>query len=113
MKWVMKTSRIIIATQEGDAMFRSFKECPLDVLRRLKDTLPGPNACTVVITNREALEAIRSKTIAVPGRAQPESLPDERAREDFRLPRWQVIAGTVLGALATLTGFLVWAMHSG
>ena len=112
MKWVLRTSRIIVGTDEGKAVFGSFEECPPDVLRKLKETLPGPNACTIMITNREALEAIRSRTIAAPRRKrQGES--KAAAHQAVRLPRWQIMAGAMLGAVATLTALLVWAMHSG
>ena len=112
MKWVLRTSRIIVGTDEGRAVFGSFEECPPDVLRKLKETLPGPNACTIMITNREALEAIRSRTIPAPTRKR-RVVSKAPAHEQIHLPRWQILAGTMLGAVAALTALLVWAMHSG
>ncbi len=115
MKWVMKTSRLIVGTDDGTQAYRSLKQCPPEVLSRFKNSAAGPNACTIVITNREALEAIRSRAIEAPGKIeqveQPEK-PEEQAREKFTMPRWQVLAGSVLAAAAVLTGLLVWAMHS-
>jgi hypothetical protein len=113
MKWVLRTSRVIVGTDEGKAVFRSIEECPPDVLRKIKETLPGPNACTIMITNREAMEAIRSRTIPVPRQTRkPQPQPAPR-QEGITLPRWQIMAGTLLGTIAALTALLVWAMHSG
>jgi hypothetical protein len=115
MKWVMKTSRLIVGTDDGNQAYRSLKQCPPEVLRRFKNSAAGPNACTIVITNREALEAIRSRAIEAPGnieQVEQPAEPEEQAREKFSMPRWQVLAGSVLAAAAVLTGLLVWAMHS-
>lgn len=114
MKWVMKTSRLIVGTDDGNQAYSSLKQCPPEVLSRFKDSAVGPNACTIVITNREALEAIRSRAIEAPGsieQAAPAETPEEQAREKFTMPRWQVLAGSALAAVALLTALLVWAMH--
>ena len=114
MKWVMKTCRLIVGTDDGNQAYRSAEQCPPEVLSRFKSEASDANSCTIVITNREALEAIRSRAIEAPGkveRPEPAERPQERAREAFALPRWQIMAGSVLAALAVLTGLLVWAMH--
>lgn len=114
MKWVMKTSRLIVGTDDGNQAYSSLKQCPPEVLSRFKDNAVGPNACTIVITNREALEAIRSRAIEAPGRVEragPSEPPEEQAREKFTMPRWQVLAGSALATVALLTALLVWAMH--
>lgn len=113
MKWVLKTSSIIVGTDEGTEVFRSRTDCPEDIQRRLEETIPGPNSCTIMITNREALEAIRSRTIAAP-RAERSLGPNTRAkRPRLAIPGWQMRIGYLLLAMATLTGIVVWAMHSG
>ena len=112
MKWVLRTSRIIVGTDEGRAVFGSLEECPPDVLRKLKETLPGPNACTIMITNREALEAIRSRTIPAPRRKR-RVVSKAPVHQGVKLPRWQIMAASMLGTVAALTALLVWAMHSG
>ena len=115
MKWVMKTSRLIVGTDAGNQAYSSVKECPPEVLRRFKDNAAGPNACTIVITNREALEAIRNRAIEAPGsveRAEPSEAREERAREKFTMPRWQILAGSALATVALLTALLAWAMHA-
>lgn len=112
MKWVLRTSSIIVGTDEGSAVFRTMEECPPEVRRRMRETLPGPNACTIMITNREALDAMRSKTIGVPRseiKTAARTGPQERG---LSLPRWQVLAGALLGGVAAVTALLVWAMNS-
>lgn len=111
MKWVMKTSRLIVGTGDGNQAYSSLKQCPPEVLSRFKDNAVGPSSCTIVITNREALEAIRSRAIEAPGRIEQAEPADEQAREEFTVPRWQVLAGSALAAVALLTALLVWAMH--
>ena len=111
MKWVLRTSRVIVGTDEGREVFDSIEECPPDILRRIRKTMPGPDSCTIMITNREAMEAIRSRTIAAPGRTR-RRMPEE-PEKGITLPRWQVMAGALLGMIALLTALLVWAMHSG
>ncbi|MDE0109489.1 MAG: hypothetical protein OXJ37_22900 [Bryobacterales bacterium] len=111
MKWVMKTSRLIVGTDDGNQAYSSLKQCPPEVLSRFKDSAVGPNACTIVITNREALEAIRSRAIEAPGRVERAEPAEEQAREKFTMPRWQALAGSTLAAVALLTALLVWAMH--
>ena len=113
MKWVLKTSSIIVGTDEGTEVFRSRSDCPEDVRRRLEETIPGPNSCTIMITNREALEAIRSRTIAAPRAVRPSSPKNRTKRPRIAIPGWQIRIGYVLLAVATLTGIVVWAVHSG
>ena len=113
MKWVLKTSSIIVGTDDGRAVFRSIDECPAHVRRQMKETLPGPNACRIMITNREALEAIRSRSISAPTMTQEPARCRERQQQGVVLPRWQVMAGLLLGIIASLTALLVWAMKSG
>ena len=112
MKWVLRTSRIIVGTDAGKAVFRSLEECPPNVKQRLQETLPGRNACTIMITNREALEAIRDRTIQAPAStARPASRAQE-SNQRMVLPRWQVAAVFMLALSASMVGLLVWAMHS-
>ena len=112
MKWVLRTSRIIVGTDEGKAVFRSLEDCPPDVKRQLRETLPGRNACTIMITNREALEAIRDHTVRARASAASVASPEEDSSQRIVLPRWQVTAVSMLALMAAMVGLLVWAMHS-
>ncbi len=113
MKWVLRTSRIIVGTDEGTAVFRSLEECPPDVKQRLQETLPGRNACTIMITNREALEAIRDQAIPAPTRATKTASRTRASYPRLVLPRWQVTVISLLAGMAATVGLLVWAMHGG
>lgn len=112
MKWVLKTSNIIVGNEHGKSVFRSLAECPEEVRRQLRETLPGPNAATIVITNREALEAIQSRTLAAPRRSSIGQARQKRKRRWFVPYRWQIVAGGILLAVAALTAILVWAINS-
>lgn len=109
MKWVLKTSSIIVGTANGKKVFRSVEECPPDVRRRLRETLPGPDACTIMITNRAALEAIRSRARPRQRAARPPAKP---GGQGLVLPRWQILAGLLVLAFAAITALLSWAVHS-
>lgn len=112
MKWVLKTSNIIVGNENGKSVFRSEAECPEEVRQMLRETLPGPNAATIVITNREALEAIQSNAVAVPrrsGTAQPRRKSGLRGFVPYR---WQLVAAGILLAVVTLTAILVWAINN-
>ena len=112
MKWVFKTSSIIVGTAEGESVFRSLEDCPPEIQRRLRETLPGPDACTITITNRETLEAIRRRTDAHSRTARSVAPAPKPRWQALELPRWQILAGGLLLTVAALTGLLLWAMHS-
>lgn len=115
MKWVLQTSRIIVGTKEGRTEFTSFEDCPPEVRRLVRETLPKPESCTIMVTNREALEAMRSRAINMPRShiRTKSTVPEAVSDNSFTLPRWQIVAGSLLGALAALTALLAWAMGSG
>ncbi len=113
MKWVLKTSSIIIGSDERPDVFRSFDECPPMVRKRLHDTLSGRQACTIMITNREGLEALRAGVYPNAGRNLRKLTQEREARQPLVLPKWQVTGLALASALAATVGLLVWAMHSG
>lgn len=112
MKWVLRTSRIIVGTGEGKPVFRSLEDCPSDIKRKLRDTLPGSNSCTIMITNREALKAIRERAIHAPNQTRRPASNLQKETQHMLLPRWQAVAISLLGLMAAMVGLLVWAMRS-
>lgn len=112
MKWVLKTSSIIVGTADGESVFRSLEDCPPEIRRRLRETMPGPDACTITITNRETLEAIRRRTGGHVQTTRSVAPPPKPHWQALELPRWQILAGGLLLTVAGLTGLLLWAMHS-
>lgn len=112
MKWVLKTSSIIVGTADGQAMFRSVKECPPAVRRLLHETLPSPNSCTIMITNRETLEAIRRRGRMPSRRGGPFRRPGAAPWHPLAMPRWQTLAGILLLLCVACTALLVWAVRT-
>lgn len=112
MKWVLRTSSIIVDTEQGKSVFRSMEECPPEVLRRIRETLPGPNSCTIMITNQETLNAFRNRSIAVPRNPAEPTRWQSQGRSGWSLPRWQVLGGALLLGVSAITALLVWAMGS-
>lgn len=115
MKWVLKTSSIIVGSDEGSKespdVFRSVEECPPRIRKRLRDTLSGRNACTIMITNREGLKAIQSGTFPNGRRSMRQITRAQEPRQPLVLPRWQLAGLALLAAMAATVGMLVWAMH--
>ena len=112
MKWVLKTSSIIIGSRDDPEVFGSLDECPSGVRKRLRETLSGSNACTIMITNREGLEALRAGVYPDTRPSLRRRLHAHLSREPLVLPRWQTGALALLAAMAAAVGLLVWAMHS-
>lgn len=113
MKWVLRTSKIIVGTDEGNAVFRSVEECPPQVKRRLSETHSGRNACTILITNREALEAIRDRAIQAPPSVSGQAASSEELDSRPLLPKWQLATLILLALMSAVVGLLSWAMGSG
>ena len=113
MKWLLKTSCVIVDTHSGKSVFRSLEECPPEVRQDLRESLSGPNACTIMVANREALEAIRGRTIPPPPRIEkmePKASPSPRHQV---LPLWQIRAVLLLAGVAATVALVAWAIHGG
>lgn len=113
MKWVLRTSKVIVGTDTGNAVFGSVEECPLHVRQRLRDTKSGRNAYTILITNREALEAIRERAIQAPPSTSKRASSATQTDRQQLLPKWQVAALSLLALMSAVVALLSWAMQSG
>ncbi len=116
MKWAVKSSRVIVGSADGDAVFASVEDCPEPLRQKIRDTLDGPQARTILIMNRETFERIAQdiRTLPPEMRAAVDALESaaEAAREPARLPPWYAIAGGFLATAAALFGLLLWAVRS-
>ncbi len=115
MKWVLKTSSIIVGSDDRPNVFQSLDDCPPPVRKRLRDTLAGQRVFTIMITNREGLEALRAGVYpdSTTNNLRKLSRRPRRTPEFPRLPRWQAAGLALVAALAATVGLVVWAMHGG
>ncbi len=90
MKWVYKSSSVIVGTQEGDQVFHSLDECPLEIKNRLREVVNGPNSQTLLITNREALEALRESAKLKAARTRELNKLEKAFLMLADIPRWQL-----------------------
>ncbi len=111
MKWVAKSTRIIVCRGDGRAAYTSLRACPPALLKHVRKVARGSQTHSVMVANREAVRALRrngSADLSVPvgGRAVVRS-PD---RWHGKLPR------RLLMAAAGFVGFglavAVWAWMS-
>lgn len=115
MKWVVKTSSVRISTELGDRAYRSLEEVPEELRARIRETLEGPNAETILIANQEAYDRVIRGV---------EDLPEEMQR--FRpvllnynkkptgdAGEWRPLLIGGLATIVALWGLWLWALSAG
>lgn len=106
---VLKTSTILISSGGGIGVFRSVKEMPEPLRRRLMISTNGNNSATIVIADKRGREAISQAIRRLPSRNHRKMLasffPGTAIRLDGFLERVNVsqwIGVTVAGGAAAL-----------
>ncbi len=120
MKWVLRTSSVIVSNEQGQSTYRSLDDCPQSIRDELEQTIPGADSCSIMVSNREALQALRGRKVALPPKSilrteTPKSNPAPTRLRNFQLncPRWLLHAFAALTGLAAVTALMSWAMHIG
>ena len=72
---VLKTSTILIAAGEKRSIYRSVKEVPAGLRRRLLKSTNGLNSATILIADRRGREEIAKAVRSLPGSIQRRILP--------------------------------------
>ncbi len=112
MKWVVKSSSVIVGSASGDDVFESVEDCPAPLQQKIRETLDGPNTRTILITNQDAFYRIIQSIHALPPEMRQTAIEMESAREPTQLPPWYAIAGGLLAMATALFGLFLWAAHS-
>jgi len=99
---VMKSSTILISAGETDAVYRSVKEVPPPLRRKLLKSTNGLNSATILIADRRGREEIARAIQSLPASLQRRFLkPFRQEQEGFRT--W-VMRPPVRAAIAWLLG---------
>jgi len=111
---VMKSSTILISAGETDAVYRSVKEVPPPLRRKLLKSTNGLNSATILIADRRGREEIARAIRNLPSNLQHRFLKpfrEETGTSGMRLlrPSVKVIIACVLAALSAL---LIWLIFT-
>ena len=116
MKWVLKTSAVRVSDSQGDQVYHSLEEVPASLREKIRETLEGPNAETVLIANQEAYDQIIRKIRDLPPAMQPWKAAAEAAAEAAKKPRtldWRLALAGILSALVAMWVFWIWLIEAG
>ncbi len=106
---VMKSSTILISAGETEAVYRSVKEVPAPLRRKLLKSTNGLNAATILIADRRGREEIARAIRHLPASLQRRFL--KPFREEFEAPtlhpRVRFIVAALLGAASMLVVWFV------
>ncbi|MEX2260318.1 MAG: hypothetical protein WD696_00125 [Bryobacteraceae bacterium] len=91
----VKSSTILISTSQGEGIFRSKEDVPLDLRRRLAASLTGPNSATILIADRRGRDEISRALRGLPPPEEGSSLN-------------RVVLGLTGTLLALAAGAVVW-----
>ena len=111
---VMKTSTILISAGETDAVYRSVKEVPAPLRRKLLKSTNGLNAATILIADRRGREEIARAIRNLPSSLQRRFLKPfrdepEGARAWLVRPRVKMVIAGLLGAASALAIWFLFA----
>jgi len=111
---VMKSSTILISVGETDAVYRSVKEVPAPLRRKLLKSTNGLNAATILIADRRGREEIARAIRNLPSSLQRRFLKPfreepEGARAWLLRPRIKMTIACLLSAASALA---IWFMFT-
>lgn len=112
-KLTAKSSTIFIATSDATRVYRSVREVPAELRRRLQETTSGANSATILIADKRGREELVRALQGLPSEVQSRLANTVRANQQrqaqtprpaprrLRIPLWLEILGPVaLGAAA-------------
>jgi hypothetical protein len=113
---VMKSSMILISAGETDAVYRSVKEVPAPLRRKLLKSTNGLNSATILIADRRGREEIARAIQNLPSSLQRRFLkpfreePDGNAARAWLMrPRVKMVIAGLLGAASALAIWFLFA----
>ncbi len=119
MKWVLRTSAVRVADEQGERLYGSLEEAPAEIREKVVDSLNGPDSQTILIANQKAYDQIADGEDELPEelrRLKPALLRHRETLEPRVVPSdssWKrLLAGGVL-AIVLLWAMWLWALQSG
>src|SRR5580658_3324737 len=108
---VLKSSTILISAGDTDAVYRSVKEVPAPLRRKLLKSTNGMNSATILIADRKGRQEITRAIQNLPSSLQRRFLrPDPPAIAEW-LTR-PTVKNAIAGALGAGSMALVWLLFS-
>lgn len=111
---VMKSSTILISAGETDAVYRSVKEVPAPLRRKLLKSTNGLNSATILIADRRGRQEIARAIQNLPTSLQRRYLkPFQEKPEGLRAWLLQpVVRAAIASLLAAVTALLIWFLFT-
>lgn len=115
MRWVVKASSVRVSTLQGDRIYRSLEDIPPELRDRIRSTLEGPNAETILIANQEAYERVIRGVEDLPEEMQRfrPVLLNQRRRPSSDAADWRPLLIGGLTTIVALWGLWLWALSAG
>jgi hypothetical protein len=111
---VMKSSTILISAGETDAVYRSVKEVPAPLRRKLLRSTNGLNSATILIADRRGREEIARAIQNLPSSLQRRYLKPFREEQDG-IREWLLrpsVKASIAGVLAAGSALLIWFLFT-
>ncbi len=118
MKWLLRTSAVRVADEQGDRLYSSLEDVPVELRDKIVDSIEGSDSQTILIANQNAYDEIAEGGEELPDelrRLKPALLRhrDERAPVRRGDGGWKrLLIGGVIVILALWVSWL-WALRSG
>lgn len=101
---LLKTSTILIATENSEAVYRSMADIPQPLRKKLLQTTNGINSGTILIADRKGREEL-SRALGRAPAAWRQTAPVEQTKPVSPSRGWWPAAASILLALAIM---LIW-----
>jgi len=119
MKWVLRTSSVRVADEQGERLYRSLEEAPPEMRDKIVEALNGEDSQTILIANQKAYDQIADGGEELPEelrRLKP-ALLRHREGQETRAPQsdgsWRRLLAGGVALIVVLWAMWIWALRSG
>ena len=119
MKWVLRTTSVRVADEQGERLYRSLEDVPPEMRDKIVESLDGEDSQTILIANQKAYDQIAEGGEELPEelrRLKPALLRRREGDEAHRGAAdgsWkQLLTGGVV-LIVVLWAMWIWALQSG
>jgi hypothetical protein len=119
MKWVLRTSSVRVADEQGERLYRSLEDVPPEMRDKIVESLNGEDSQTILIANQKAYDRIAEGGDELPEelrRLKPallrhrEGVETESTRPDGN---WRRLLAGGVALIVLLWAMWIWALQSG
>lgn len=119
MKWVLRTTAVRVADEQGERLYGSLEDIPPEMRDKIVESFDGPDSQTILIANQKAYDQIADGGDELPEelrRLKPALLRHREGLEPEAAPAdgsWKrLLAGGVI-LIVLLWALWIWAIRSG